>query len=379
MLEKEKNRKIVIFSEFGDTVTYLYDKLREAKINVLHYTSKMSSEANKQAIRNNFDAGIPQDEQKNDYEVLIATDAIAEGYNLHRAGTIFNYDIPYNPTKVIQRIGRINRVNKKVFDELYIYNYFPSYIGEKDIRVQKITTLKMKMIHAIMGGDMKILQNDEELFLSEFNKKFREMENNSENKSWDTDYREEWECAKNSNSCAYQEAMTIPYRTRIRRCNFCNSEGILLFGKKKEECIFKFVRTANEETITLLPEEAIPYFKAAQNEMAFKPSESFENLYPKVVDNLFNTYEKSTHPRQAKAIQKIKGWKNSGIVNDDYFDDLLELMKLDALFNYSIVINAKSPEKIKRKINKYFIEKILLAADDLSKSPENMIFAEELS
>ena len=56
-------------------------------------------------------------------KILVATDAISEGYNLHRAGTIINYDIPYNPTRVIQRIGRINRVNKKVFinHNLFIY------------------------------------------------------------------------------------------------------------------------------------------------------------------------------------------------------------------------------------------------------------------
>jgi len=65
---------------------------------------------------------------------LIATDAISEGYNLHRAGTIFNYDIPYNPTRVIQRLGRINRINKKVFDELFVYNFFPTTTGEKEIR-----------------------------------------------------------------------------------------------------------------------------------------------------------------------------------------------------------------------------------------------------
>ena len=68
--------------------------------------------------------------QRNDYHVLIATDAISEGYNLHRAGAIFNYDIPYNPTRVIQRIGRINRVNKKVFEHLYIYNYFPTDVAK---------------------------------------------------------------------------------------------------------------------------------------------------------------------------------------------------------------------------------------------------------
>ena len=83
--------------------------------------------------------------QENQFDVLIATDAISEGFNLHRAGTIFNFDIPYNPTRVVQRFGRINRINKKVFDELYIYNYFPSDPGEKEINMGRITALKKMM------------------------------------------------------------------------------------------------------------------------------------------------------------------------------------------------------------------------------------------
>jgi superfamily II DNA/RNA helicase len=88
--------------------------------------------------------------QKNDYDILLGTDAISEGYNLHRAGVIINYDIPYNPTKVIQRIGRINRINKKVFDNLYVYNYFPSIVGEEHVNTKKISTLKIKMIATVL-------------------------------------------------------------------------------------------------------------------------------------------------------------------------------------------------------------------------------------
>lgn len=101
--------------------------------------------------------------QRDDYKILVATDAISEGYNLHRAGTVINYDIPYNPTRIIQRIGRINRINKKVFDQLYIYNYFPTDVGESETRTKEISTLKMAMIHAIMGEDTKVLTKDEEI------------------------------------------------------------------------------------------------------------------------------------------------------------------------------------------------------------------------
>ena len=89
--------------------------------------------------------------------MLIATDTISEGFNLHRAGTIVNYDIPYNPTKVVQRFGRINRMNKKMFDKLFIYNFFPTRIGETEVNLRKITGIKKLMFNAIFGEDTKVL------------------------------------------------------------------------------------------------------------------------------------------------------------------------------------------------------------------------------
>ena len=93
----------------------------------------------------------------------MATDAIAEGYNLNRAGTVINYDIPYNPTKVIQRFGRINRINKKVYEELSICNFFPTSKGEQEVRTKKISKIKISVFQALFGDDTKILTTDEEL------------------------------------------------------------------------------------------------------------------------------------------------------------------------------------------------------------------------
>ena len=119
-LKSDKKRKIIVFSEFSDTANYLFNNIKK-EFKCFLYTSKQSTNKKlKDEIKNNFDASVILNKQKNDYDILIATDAISEGFNLHRAGTIFNYDIPYNPTRVVQRFGRINRINKK-FLMNYIY------------------------------------------------------------------------------------------------------------------------------------------------------------------------------------------------------------------------------------------------------------------
>lgn len=122
-LSENPGRKIVIFSSYKDTVDYLCKELSKRGMDrVLRYTASEGSDSYKSVVKANFDASYPEEKQENDYDVLIATDALSEGFNLHRAGIIINYDIPYNPTRVIQRVGRINRINKKVFDKLYVYN-----------------------------------------------------------------------------------------------------------------------------------------------------------------------------------------------------------------------------------------------------------------
>ena len=112
-LEKEPKRKIIVFTEFADTADYLGKELQNYGLPVFKYTSADASQGNKGIINANFNAGEKKEYQKDDYKILVATDAISEGYNLHRAGTVINYDIPYNPTRIIQRIGRINRISQK--------------------------------------------------------------------------------------------------------------------------------------------------------------------------------------------------------------------------------------------------------------------------
>ncbi|MCX8034657.1 MAG: helicase C-terminal domain-containing protein, partial [Thermodesulfovibrio sp.] len=115
---------------------------------------------NLEAIYKNFDASYK--EQKDDYDILLTTDRISEGFNLNRAGMVINYDIPWNPVRVIQRVGRINRISKKVFDRLYIVNFFPSEKGANIVRSREIASNKMFMIHNTLGEDAKIFAPDEE-------------------------------------------------------------------------------------------------------------------------------------------------------------------------------------------------------------------------
>jgi hypothetical protein len=93
---------------------------------------------------------------------LLSSDKISEGFNLNRSGMVINYDIPWNPVRVIQRVGRINRISKKVFHELYIVNFFPTEKGAELVKSREIAQNKMFLIHTALGEDAKIFDVDEE-------------------------------------------------------------------------------------------------------------------------------------------------------------------------------------------------------------------------
>jgi superfamily II DNA or RNA helicase len=379
MLDREPERKILIFSEFADTVEYLHKELAGHGLPVFSYTSrKASKKNNKEIVSTNFDAGIEQKKWKDDYKILVATDAISEGYNLHRAGAIFNYDIPYNPTRVIQRVGRINRVNKKVFDELYIYNYFPSVIGEADIKVKRIATIKIRMINAVMGSDTKVLTEDEVLSPSEFNKKFREAESAAEQKSWDTDFREDWEQSKQTQE--YAKALNICRRSRIARTEERGNRGVVVFGKRGEECVFKLALNTEEAACSIPPEKALPLFKADKSEAAAKVSEEFEALYQHTKSSLFGNKKSKLRKKQSDAMNKIKGWLNDEAHKREveYLNLLLEVVKIDGLPDYSVIKREKSCEDLKEKVTEQYLMKIRERASRIEGEQENIILTEEL-
>lgn len=157
----EPKRKVVIFTEYVDTVAHLRPILEaEFPDLVLSVQGALGTKLS-ETILGNFDASLKHNKQKDEFQILLTSDKLSEGVNLHRAGAIVNYDIPWNPTRVIQRVGRINRIGQKVFEKLAIYNFFPTEKGASVVKSREIASQKMFLIHATLGEDAKIFNIDE--------------------------------------------------------------------------------------------------------------------------------------------------------------------------------------------------------------------------
>jgi superfamily II DNA or RNA helicase len=384
LLAKEPGRKLAVYTSYADTANYLYQRLRDS-LPVFKYTGADATIGNKRIIKENFDAGWPV--RADDYKILIATDAISEGYNLHRAGAVFNYDIPFNPTRVIQRVGRINRVNKKVFDELYIYNFFPTDIGEQEVKIKRISTLKKAMIDALLGEDTRVLTSDEELN-SFFTKKMREEQERQEELSWDTPYRNFLERLERKSPEILQAARQLPRRARLRRSVPKDIQGVIVFAKKGDDYVFKLGENPIRFT-AMTPARAIQCLEAEANEKGLPVTPRFYDTYDYVKANLFSkrTLVPMVKGKQ-EAVQKVSLMIKKLPARKDYLEDLLAVIReLDALpAHFARMIRRVSfdrleqdAEDLRRQIPHRYLMEIMEKARKVDDGVEYIIFAEEFA
>ena len=306
LLNQQPDCKIIVFSSYADTIKYLFESLKKRKIKkVMHYTASLATKANHLLLKTNFDASVPKHKQSNNYDILLTTDAVSEGYNLHRAGVIINYDIPYNPTRVIQRIGRINRINDRQFDEIKILNSFPTAIGEAQTNIKQIATMKIQLFNTIIGNDTKTLtvteklrsmldQTSAENIQSDLNQvvdeklqsllDVDESKIEAEQESWDTPHKNQYNQALRHTEFM-DRIQAIPRSTKILRKNQ-NQTGIIVFGKKADQPLFALA--INGETPQVINEKtALDYLYAQKNEKGYPISNQCMTDYKQVKATIF--------------------------------------------------------------------------------------------
>lgn len=156
--------KLIIFSEARDTTLYLEKALKAAGFGPVLAVDSHNRKHLMPIVQANFDANAPHDpaHRKDDYRILISTEVLAEGVNLHRAHVIVNYDTPWNSTRLMQRIGRVNRIGSTVA-AIHIFNFYPTAQVDSDIDLHRKAFLKLQAFHSALGEDSQIYSPDEEV------------------------------------------------------------------------------------------------------------------------------------------------------------------------------------------------------------------------
>ena len=270
--DRNPEQKLVVFSESVDTVKYLERRINRKDVLVISADNRSKLF---KTIRENFDANYKT--KLNDYNIILTTDVLAEGVNLHRANVIVNYDTPWNSTRLMQRIGRVNRIGS-VSKHIYNYVFYPSREGNREINLNQIALSKIQTFHSTFGEDNQIY-SQEEILDRDLTKLFDEgMKKQKEEGNQELPFYEELRTLYKTNRREYNRIEKLSLRSRTGR-EKRTVEGVTLSGdtlvflKTNFRKVFFLVSETAKELSVL---DALKYFKASTEE---QPVERIEQHY----------------------------------------------------------------------------------------------------
>lgn len=300
LINKElRNKKVIIFTEFIDTAKYLHDTLKEnCTQKVLMFTGK-SSRREQQKVIDNFDANKSKNKQHNDYNILISTDVLSHGVNLHRSNIIINYDIPWNPTRIMQRIGRVQRLGTE-FKDINIYNFFPVDEIENTINLKQAAQNKINAFIQLLGTDARYLTN-EQIKTHDLFKKINEdmYEDEGEN---ELQYLMQIRQVRDENPELYERIKNIPPKTKLSR----KSDKYELITLLKSDNLKSIIKASKEQVVEIDFFTANNYLKAQIDEKAIPTNIDYYELLDKAYAEFTKQIHKKTIVRPTRNELKLQ-------------------------------------------------------------------------
>ena len=402
-----KENKLIVFTESKETADYLENNTRKRFGDIVLGFSGSSSASVKEKVIENFDARARY--PKNDYRILITTEVLSEGVNLHRSNVVINYDIPWNPTRVIQRVGRINRVDTK-FEKIYAYNFFPTVQAESEIGLKAAAEAKINSFIEMLGSDAKLLTDGEpiqsyELFNRLSSKKLLTGEDEEEES--ELKYLKIIREVRDNNLDLFERVKRLPKKARTAR----SIQDVIArreATKQSQNSVLTFFRKgklrksflANKDGV-----EEIDFFRAAEVLKAEKdtPKEDLPKDFYDYLKTNKEAFEQATADEvrqlkypgsrsyESKLLQIIKATKEyKGFTEDDeeYLNNVLKIVEEGALPKQTAkkLVNAISGTKDHLKIlsifrngipQEFFKEHISETAAETS-GPREVILSEYL-
>lgn len=165
-----KDDKVLIFTQYSDTANYIYRQLKKRGVKQIDRATGGS--ANPTAIVENFspisnNANIMKEKE---IRILVATDVLSEGHNLQDSHVIVNYDLPWAIIRLIQRAGRVDRIDQ-ISENIFCYSFFPAEGVENIIRLRKRLNDRINQNANIVGSDEKFFEGNETNLRDMYNEK----------------------------------------------------------------------------------------------------------------------------------------------------------------------------------------------------------------
>ena len=275
-----KGKKVIVFTESMETAEYLKQSLTDIYGSRIIYYSGQSSSGIKIEIEDSFNPKF-KDRNNDKYDLLITTDVLAEGVNLHRANVLINYDLPWNPTRIMQRVGRINRVGTE-FERIYVFNFFPTAQSKRQLPLEERILEKLQSFHDTLGEDIKYLSDEEQVspkkLFGDLNKAPGEDEESS---NPELEYLNIIRQIRDNEPQLFEVIKRLPRKCKVGKASEAIDDTATITFLRKG-ALKVFFAANDQETKQLSFMEAISFIKAEPDEKAISVGGSY---YPQLASN----------------------------------------------------------------------------------------------
>ncbi|HOK75631.1 MAG TPA: helicase-related protein [Bacteroidales bacterium] len=293
-----KENKIIVFTESKETAEYLVKNINEHHDGTALLFTGSSSDATREKVIENFDARARH--PKDDYRLLISTEVLSEGVNLHRANTVVNYDIPWNPVRMIQRVGRINRVDTK-FPRIYTFNFFPTKQSNNQIKLKEVAESKINAFLTLLGGDAALLTEGEPVDSHElFNRLISKQTVTGEDEAEESElkYLQIIKGIRDNDPDLFAKIKHLPKKARTAKSSKEYENALLTYFRKGKLDKFYFVEDKNS------PQE-LDFIMAAKR-LESTPEEEKKKINPAFYDLLDKNKEAFRMATTEEAVEPIR-------------------------------------------------------------------------
>ena len=347
---KHQGDKVIVFTQYSDTANYIYHQLK--KRGIQHIDKATGGSKNPTAIVERFSPLSNQADVSvdNELRVLIATDVLSEGQNLQDAHVIVNYDLPWAIIRLIQRAGRVDRIDQSS-EQIYCYSFFPADKVEEIIRLRTRLNARINENAGIVGSDEVFFEGNEQNLRDMYNEKSGSLDEDEDDVDVDLGSQafQIWKNATDANpelKRIIPEIPNIAYSTK--QAHSAIEDGVITYARTYNDFDVLTWFNSKGEIVSQSQKRILQAMACSLNEPRLEPQDNHLALVEKAIKRIKNENTNvggilgSRFSTKRKIYDLLNHYYEQPL-NLFYTQEKKALLKfaIDQIYNYPLLENSK--------------------------------------
>lgn len=348
--DKHREDKVVVFTQYSDTANYVYYQLK--KRGFKHIEKVTGSTKNPTDVVDRFSpiSNKADVSTENELRVLIATDVLSEGQNLQDSHVIVNYDLPWAIIRLIQRAGRVDRIDQSS-EQIYCYSFFPADKVENIIRLRTRLNDRINENAGIVGSDEVFFEGNEQNLRDMYNEKSGSLDEDEDDVDVDLGSQafQIWKNATDANPDLKRiipEIPNIAYSTK--KTNSVIEDGVITYARTYNDFDVLTWYNAKGDIVSQSQKRILQAMACSISEPCLPAQENHFSLVEKAVKDIKNENTNvggilgSRFSTKRKVYELLNHYYEQPL-NIFYTQEKKELLKfaIDQIYNYPLLENSK--------------------------------------